>query len=109
MGPTASGKTALSIELAKNITVKSLMVIPCKCIKGLILGQLKLPKKRWRAFLIIYLAFRAYRIFSVADYQKVVRAKIAEIQARQKLPIIVGGSGLYVQAVLYDFQFTDEK
>ena len=109
VGPTASGKTALSIELAKNITVKSLMVIPCKFIKGSILGQLKLPKKRWRAFLIIYLAFRAYRIFFGSRLSKLVRAKIAEIQARQKLPIIVGGSGLYVQAVLYDFQFTDEK
>jgi len=38
-----------------------------------------------------------------------VRAKIAEIQARGKLPIIVGGSGLYVQAVLFDFQFTEEQ
>lgn len=47
--------------------------------------------------------------FSVADYQKLVRAKIAEIQACGKLPIIVGGSGLYVQAVLYDFQFTEEQ
>lgn len=85
------------------------MATPCKFIKDSILGLLKLRKKRWRAYHTIYSVFRADRIFSVADYQKLVRAKIAEIQSRQKLPIIVGGSGLYVQAVLYDFQFTDEK
>lgn len=47
--------------------------------------------------------------FSVAEYQQLVRGKIEEIQARGKMPIIVGGTGLYVQSVLYDFQFAKQE
>src|SRR5690625_7670493 len=47
--------------------------------------------------------------FSVADFQKQVRYYIDYIHAKNKLPIIVGGSGLYVQAVLYDYSFTKAK
>ena len=45
--------------------------------------------------------------FSVAEYQRIVRKKIEEIASRGKLPIIVGGTGLYIQSVLYDFRFTE--
>ncbi|HSI68525.1 MAG TPA: tRNA (adenosine(37)-N6)-dimethylallyltransferase MiaA, partial [Planococcus sp. (in: firmicutes)] len=45
--------------------------------------------------------------FSVAEYQQLVRKKIEEIQKRGKLPIIVGGTGLYVQAVLFDYRFSE--
>src|SRR5699024_5783652 len=47
--------------------------------------------------------------FSVAEFQKLVREKIDEITARGKMPIIVGGTGLYVQSVLYDYQFTEQE
>lgn len=46
--------------------------------------------------------------FSVAEYQEIVRQKIAEIDRRGKLPMIVGGTGLYIQSVLYDYSFTEE-
>jgi len=45
--------------------------------------------------------------FSVAEFQGLVRGKIAEISSRKKLPMIVGGTGLYIQSVLYDYQFTE--
>lgn len=46
--------------------------------------------------------------FSTADYQSLVRNKISEIANRGKLPMIVGGTGLYIQSVLYDYTFTEE-
>jgi tRNA dimethylallyltransferase len=47
--------------------------------------------------------------FSVREYQTMVRDKIQEVQARNKTPLIVGGSGLYLQAALYDYRFVGEK
>ena len=46
--------------------------------------------------------------FSVAEFQERVRKHIREITERGKLPIIVGGTGLYIQSVLFDYQFTDD-
>lgn len=45
--------------------------------------------------------------FSVAEFQELVRGKITEITARGKLPMIVGGTGLYIQSILFDYQFTE--
>ncbi|WGF38152.1 MULTISPECIES: tRNA (adenosine(37)-N6)-dimethylallyltransferase MiaA [Lysinibacillus] len=110
VGPTASGKTALSIELAKKYHGEVINGDSMQVYKGLDIGTAKITEEEMEGVPHHLLSFlEPTEPFSVADYQKLVRAKIAEIQARQKLPIIVGGSGLYVQAVLYDFQFTDEK
>lgn len=110
VGPTASGKTALSIELAKKYNGEVINGDSMQVYKGLDIGTAKITEEEMEGVPHDLLSFlEPTESFSVADYQKLVRAKIAEIQSRQKLPIIVGGSGLYVQAVLYDFQFTDEK
>ena len=110
VGPTASGKTALSIELAKKYNGEVINGDSMQIYKGLDIGTAKITKDEMEGIPHHLLSFlEPTESFSVADYQKLVRAKIAEIQSRHKLPIIVGGSGLYVQAVLYDFQFTDEK
>src|SRR5690606_14852165 len=45
--------------------------------------------------------------FSAAEFQELVRSKITEITSRGKLPMIVGGTGLYIQSVIYDYQFSD--
>src|SRR5690625_7921918 len=47
--------------------------------------------------------------FSVAEYQKYVQSYIEDINARNKIPILVGGSGLYIQAVLFDYHFSNRK
>lgn len=110
VGPTASGKTALSIELAKKYNGEVINGDSMQIYKGLDIGTAKITEEEMEGIPHHLLSFlEPTESFSVADYQKLVRAKIAEIQSRHKLPIIVGGSGLYVQAVLYDFQFTDEK
>lgn len=110
VGPTASGKTALSIELAKQSNGEIINGDSMQVYKGLDIGTAKITEEEMEGVPHHLLSFlEPTDSFSVADYQKLVRGKIAEIQARGKLPIIVGGSGLYVQAVLYDFQFTDEQ
>lgn len=110
VGPTASGKTALSIELAKKYNGEIINGDSMQVYKGLDIGTAKITEEEMEGVPHHLLSFlEPTASFSVADYQKLVREKIADIQARHKLPIIVGGSGLYVQAVLFDFQFTDEK
>lgn len=110
VGPTASGKTALSIELAKKYNGEIINGDSMQVYKGLDIGTAKITEEEMEGVPHHLLSFlEPTESFSVADYQKLVRAKIADIQVRHKLPIIVGGSGLYVQAVLFDFQFTDEK
>ncbi|MFF2176845.1 tRNA (adenosine(37)-N6)-dimethylallyltransferase MiaA [Lysinibacillus sp. NPDC058147] len=110
VGPTASGKTALSIELAKKYNGEIINGDSMQIYRGLDIGTAKITEEEMEKVPHHLLSFKeATESFSVADYQKLVRAKIAEIQARGKLPIIVGGSGLYVQAVLFDFQFTEEQ
>ncbi|MGE7985691.1 tRNA (adenosine(37)-N6)-dimethylallyltransferase MiaA [Lysinibacillus fusiformis] len=110
VGPTASGKTALSIELAKKYNGEIINGDSMQVYKGLDIGTAKITEEEMEGVPHHLLSvLEPTESFSVADYQKLVRAKIADIQARHKLPIIVGGSGLYVQAVLFDFQFTDEK
>ncbi|MGC7927167.1 tRNA (adenosine(37)-N6)-dimethylallyltransferase MiaA [Lysinibacillus sp. VIII_CA] len=110
VGPTASGKTALSIELAKKYNGEIINGDSMQVYKGLDIGTAKITEEEMEGVPHHLLSFlEPTASFSVADYQKLVREKIADIQARHKLPIIVGGSGLYVQSVLFDFQFTDEK
>lgn len=110
VGPTASGKTALSIELAKKYNGEIINGDSMQIYKGLDIGTAKITEEEMEGVPHHLLSFKQpTESFSVAEYQALVRSKINEIQARGKLPIIVGGSGLYVQAVLYDFQFTDEQ
>ncbi|MFJ7735105.1 tRNA (adenosine(37)-N6)-dimethylallyltransferase MiaA [Lysinibacillus sp. NPDC097287] len=110
VGPTASGKTALSIELAKQYNGEIINGDSMQIYKGLDIGTAKITEEEMEGVPHHLLSFlEPTDSFSVADYQKLVRAKIKEIQSHGKLPILVGGTGLYVQAVLYDFQFTDEQ
>lgn len=110
VGPTASGKTALSIKLAKKYNGEIINGDAMQVYRGLDIGTAKITEEEMEGVPHHLLSFKEpTEAFSVADYQRLVRTKIAEIRAREKLPIIVGGSGLYVQAVLYDFQFTEEQ
>ena len=110
VGPTASGKTALSIELAKKYNGEIINGDSMQIYRGLDIGTAKITEEEMQGVPHHLLSFKEpTESFSVADYQKLVRTKINEIQERGKLPIIVGGSGLYVQAVLYDFQFTEQQ
>ncbi|MEG0260632.1 MAG: tRNA (adenosine(37)-N6)-dimethylallyltransferase MiaA [Lysinibacillus sp.] len=110
VGPTASGKTALSIELAKAYNGEIINGDSMQIYKELDIGTAKITEDEMAGIPHHLLSFKEpTESFSVAEYQRLVREKIEEIRSRGKLPIVVGGTGLYVQAVLFDFQFTEEK
>lgn len=110
IGPTASGKTALSIKLAKSIDGEIINGDSIQIYKRMDIGTAKITEEEMEGVPHHLLSFKEpWESFSVAEYQKLVREKIEEIQARGKMPIIVGGTGLYVQSVLYDFVFTEEE
>lgn len=110
VGPTASGKTALSINLAKRYNGEVINGDSMQVYKQLNIGTAKITLEEMDGVVHHLIDIKEPTdSFSVAEYQTLVRDKIADIQARGKLPILVGGTGLYVQSVLYDFRFTDDE
>lgn len=109
VGPTASGKTALSVELAKAIGGEVINGDAMQVYKGLDIGTAKISVDEMGGIPHhLFDVKEPTEPFSVAAYQAEVRRWIDDIRNRGKIPIIVGGTGLYVQAVLYDFRFTEE-
>lgn len=110
VGPTASGKTAYSIQLAHELDGEIINGDSMQIYKGMDIGTAKITPEEMDGVVHHLLSIKEpTESFSVAEYQKLVRAKIDEVRARGKMPIVVGGTGLYIQAVLFDFQFTDEE
>jgi len=110
VGPTAVGKSELGIRIAQHVGGEIISGDAFQFYKGLDIGTAKLSMSEWRGVphhLIDILS--PTDAFSVADYQKVVRAKIDELLQKDITPILVGGSGLYIQSVLYDYRFTGTK
>ncbi|WP_142826518.1 tRNA (adenosine(37)-N6)-dimethylallyltransferase MiaA [Planococcus soli] len=109
VGPTASGKTALSIELAKRLDGEIINGDSMQIYRDMTIGTAKILPEEMAGIPHHLLDIKEPdESFSVAEYQKLVRGKIDDIRSRGKLPIIVGGSGLYVQAVLFDYRFSEE-
>ena len=110
IGPTASGKTALSIKLASLLNGEIINGDAMQVYKRLDIGTAKITEEEMQGIPHHLLDIKEpTENFSVAEYQQLVRAKIEEITARGKLPILVGGTGLYIQSVLYDFHFTKDE
>lgn len=109
VGPTASGKTSLSIELAKRLDGEVINGDAMQVYKELNIGTAKITEDEKEG--IPHHLFNVKEptdSFSVAEYQFAVRSCIEDIRSRGKQPIIVGGTGLYIQSVLFDFRFTEE-
>jgi tRNA dimethylallyltransferase len=106
VGPTASGKTGLAIELAKRHDGEIICADSRSIYKGADIGTAKpSPKEQaavphWGLNLV-----NPGEYFSVADFKEYADKKIAEIRTRGKVPFLVGGTGLYVDAVIFDYQF----
>lgn len=110
VGPTASGKTALSVELAKQLDGEIINGDSMQVYRGLSIGTAKIRPEEMGGVPHHLLDIKdPDESFSVAEYQSLVREKIEEIQSRKKLPIIVGGTGLYIQAVLFDYRFAEQQ
>ena len=109
-GPTAVGKTKLSIELAKKYSGEIINADAVQVYKGLDIGSAKVTEEEKENI--------SHHLFDIKDvneeytiyhYQKDCREKIKEILDRGNIPILVGGTGLYIKAALYDYKLTEEK
>ncbi|WP_087972832.1 tRNA (adenosine(37)-N6)-dimethylallyltransferase MiaA [Oceanobacillus rekensis] len=110
MGPTAVGKTNLSIEIAKKFNGEVISGDSMQVYKGLDIGTAKIKPSEMQGITHHMLDIReADQEFSVSDFKENVQKYINDITARGNLPIIVGGSGLYIQAALYDYNFSEAK
>ncbi|MDR4946478.1 tRNA (adenosine(37)-N6)-dimethylallyltransferase MiaA [Neobacillus cucumis] len=108
IGPTAVGKTNLSIEMAKRYNGEIISGDSMQIYRGMDIGTAKITKEEMQGIPHHLIDIKnPEENFSVAEFQLLVRAKINEIAKRGKFPIIVGGTGLYVQSVIYDYQFSD--
>jgi len=108
IGPTAVGKTKLSIELAKRLDGEIISGDSMQIYRGMDIGTAKIKPEETEGIPHYLIDIKEpTESFSVAEFQQTVRPLIAEIAARDKLPIIVGGTGLYIQSVIFDYQFSD--
>ncbi|MEH7302754.1 tRNA (adenosine(37)-N6)-dimethylallyltransferase MiaA [Neobacillus drentensis] len=108
IGPTAVGKTKLSIEMAKRYNGEIISGDSMQIYRGMDVGTAKITKEEMEDIPHHLIDIKEpFESFSVSEFQELVRAKIAEIAKKGKLPIIVGGTGLYIQSVIYDYQFSD--
>ncbi len=109
-GPTASGKTALSVELAKRIDGEIISADSMQVYKGMDIGTAKVTNEEMQGVphhLIDILDPR--EDFNVYEFKTRAKAAVDDIVSRGKIPIIAGGTGFYIQALLYDIDFTDEE
>lgn len=108
VGPTGVGKTKLSIELAKKIDAEIINGDSVAIYKNLDIGSAK-PTTEERENIPHHLIDikTVEEDYSVFDYQKDVRKLIDDITSRNKRVIIVGGTGLYIKAALYDYDFDE--
>ena len=110
LGTTGVGKTKLSIELAKILNGEVINADSTQIFKNLNIATAKIKEEEKEG--IPHHLFDIKEIsdnYTVYDYQKDCREKIDEIIKRKKTPIIVGGTGLYIKAALYDYKFEEEK
>lgn len=108
IGPTAVGKTNLSIQLAKKLNGEIISGDSMQVYRGMDIGTAKIHEDEMEGIKHHLLDIKEPdESFSVAEFQQIVRSTITDIHNRNKMPIIVGGTGLYIQSVIYDYQFSD--
>ena len=107
VGPTASGKTGLAVRLAKEFGGEIISADSRAVYKGLDIGTAKpsLEEQQavphWGIDLV-----EPNERYTVADFKSYAEQKIEYIRTRDKVPFLVGGTGLYIDAVLYNFEFS---
>lgn len=107
-GPTAVGKTALSIALAKAIGGEIISADSMQVYKYMDIGSAKIRPEEMdgvRHYLVDILD--PHEDFNVFMFQKYAKEAIKQIYANEHIPILVGGTGFYIQSVLYDIDFTE--
>ena len=109
-GPTASGKTALSIELAKKIGGEIVSADSMQIYKEMNIGTAKPDKEEMQGIKHYMLDFLSPdKNYSVANYKKDAKKAIKEILEKGKIPIVVGGTGLYIDSLIYEIEYVDTE
>ena len=107
-GPTSVGKTALSIQLAKTVDGEIISADSMQVYRYMDIGTAKITPEEMQGIPHYLLdAFAPDEEFNVVKFQQYAKKYIEDIQSRGKIPIFVGGTGFYIQAVLYDIDFTE--
>ena len=107
-GPTASGKTGLAIELAKKINGEIISSDSMQIYKDMTIGTAKPTEEEMQGIKHYLIDFVApNKRYSVADFQKDAQKAIKEVLDKGKVPIIVGGTGLYVDTLIYNIQYPE--
>lgn len=108
IGPTSVGKTELSIRLAKEFNGEIISGDSMQIYKGMDIGTAKIKDEEMDGISHHLIDIKEPdEPFSVAEFQDIVRKTIDEIHERNRVPMIVGGTGLYIQSVIYDYQFSE--
>ncbi len=110
VGPTAVGKTALSLALAERFNCEIISGDSMQVYRGMDIGTAKASQEERQAVphhLIDIL--EPEESFSVSDFQALTRGTIHEVQERGRLPFLVGGTGLYVESVCYNYEFSEAE
>ncbi|MBG0916912.1 MULTISPECIES: tRNA (adenosine(37)-N6)-dimethylallyltransferase MiaA [unclassified Exiguobacterium] len=109
VGPTAVGKTKTGIELAKAFDGEIVSGDSVQVYRGMDIGSAKVTKEEAEGIPHHLIDIcDPDDAMSVAMFQQLARAAIDDIYARGKLPIIVGGTGLYIRSILYDYEFVEQ-
>ena len=109
-GPTAVGKTSLSISLAKAVNGEIISADSMQVYKGMDIGSAKIRKEEMQGvthYLVDIL--EPEEEFHIVKFQELAKAALEEIYAKGKIPILVGGTGFYIQAVTRDIDFTQAE
>lgn len=109
-GPTASGKSHLSIALAKALNGAVISADSVQVYRGMDIGSAKITPKEMEGvkhYMIDVL--NPDEDFHVYRFCQMVKEAMAEIYANRQIPILVGGTGFYIQAILYDIDFTEDS
>ena len=109
-GPTATGKTALSVALAKRFGGEIISADSMQIYQGLDVGTAKVTPEEMQGVPHHLVGFLApEQAFSVADFTTLAGKTITQLTAQGKLPLVVGGTGLYITSLLNGIGFTPEK
>ena len=109
-GPTAVGKTSLSISLAKAVNGEIISADSMQVYKGMDIGSAKIRREEMQGvthYLVDVL--QPEDEFHIVKFQEMAKAAMEEIYAKGKIPILVGGTGFYIQAVTRDIDFTEAE